>query len=108
MRNLPPDGPEIDVPYLAVSSKPRLVTLTILPDGEDEFKVGALAHKTRKYVIKVKLGGLTGAVAPLIGQEPPEFHVWVTRGTVPTVIRVDGPLYEGGPVWSSELASAVW
>ncbi|AXC16006.1 hypothetical protein ACPOL_6796 (plasmid) [Acidisarcina polymorpha] len=108
MRNLPPNTQEVEMPYLAISSKPRIVKLTISTEGEDKFRVGTLFQTTTKYVIKVKLGGVTGAVAPMIGQQPPDFHVWVTRGVVPTVIRVDGPLYEGGPIWSSELASAVW
>jgi hypothetical protein len=108
MRNLPPDNQETELSYLAVSSKPRIVSLVISPPGEERFKVGTLSHTTTKYVIKVKLRGVTGAVAPIIGQSPPDYHVWVSRGVVPTVMRVDGPLYEGGPIWSSELASAVW
>ena len=35
-------------------------------------------------------------------------HVWVAERGVPTIVRVDGALYTGGPVWSIQLASPVW
>jgi hypothetical protein len=108
VRHLHADGPEIEVPYLAVSSKPRLVKLAISSEGQDRFKVGRVSHKATRYVIKAKLGGVTGVVAPIIGKQPADSHVWVTGGIVPTVVRVDAPLYAGGPVWSIQLASPIW
>ena len=108
MRNLRADNSEIEIPYLAVSSKPRIVKLAISAEGQDRFKVGRVSHKATSYVIKVKLGGVAGAVAPLVGKQPSDSHVWITRGIIPTVVRVDAPLYMGGPVWSIQLASPIW
>jgi hypothetical protein len=34
--------------------------------------------------------------------------VWVSESGVPAIVRIDGPLYPEGPVWSIELASPTW
>ncbi len=51
---------------------------------------------------------ITGIVAPMIGKQPPDAHVWVAENGVPRIVRVDTALYVGGPVWSIQLASPVW
>ena len=47
-------------------------------------------------------------IAPLIGKEPPDAHVWVSAGEVPAFIRSEAPLYLGGPMLRTELVSPVW
>jgi len=108
VENLQPNAPKIEVPYLAPSAKPRMVKLAIAPEGEEQFKVSARPYKAMKYDIKVNIGGVAGVVAPMIGKQPADIHVWVSEGAVPTVVRIDGPLYTEGPVWNIELASPVW
>jgi hypothetical protein len=108
IRNIKMADTEIDLPYLAVSSKPRLIRLAISRDGIDRYRVGALSYKAIRYVVKIHLGGLSGAIAPAIGKDPGDFHIWMSTGAVPTVLRADGPLFEGGPVWSLQLASPSW
>jgi hypothetical protein len=108
IRNLRPDASETEIPYLAISSKPRLVKLAIAPEGEDHFRISGFSHQATRYVIRIKLGGVAGIVAPAIGKQPADSHVWVTHGTVPTVVRVDAPTFTGGPVWSIQLASPIW
>jgi hypothetical protein len=34
--------------------------------------------------------------------------VWVLEGEAPTLLKSEGPLYEGGPVWRIEQISPVW
>ena len=58
--------------------------------------------------VKVELGGLSGLIAPLIGKEPAEISVWVLGGEAPTFVKLQGPLYLGGPTWIIEMASPVW
>ena len=63
-------------------------------------------RQTRKHTLilaqRVELGGLEGVVAPMIGKEPPDYHIWVQSGAPPAFIREEGPLYEGGPIWRME------
>jgi hypothetical protein len=108
IRNLPADNSKIEITYLAVSSKPRIVKLAISADGQDRFKIGRVSHKATRYVMKVKLGGAAGVVAPVVGKQPPDSHVWISSGIILTVVRVDAPLYTGGAVWSIQLASPLW
>ena len=42
-------------------------------------------------------------IAPIIGKDPPDFHIWVQSGNPPAFIREEGPLYEGGPIWRIEV-----
>jgi hypothetical protein len=108
LENVEANGPKIEVPYLAESTKPRMVKLAIVQQGEEPFDVSGRAYKAMKYDIKVELGGLTGVLAPMIGKQPPDFHVWVTESSVPAIIRIDGAFYTEGPIWSVQLASPVW
>jgi hypothetical protein len=108
LRNLKISDSQADIPYLAVSSKPRLVTLAISLDGTDQYRVADASYKAMRYLVKIKLGGLSSAIAPVIGRDPGNFHIWVSTGPIPTVLRADGPLFDGGPVWSIQLASPTW
>jgi len=96
------------VSYVAATPKPRLVKLEISIAGTDTFKTGTIARKATHYVLKVKIGGLTGWLAPLVGKQPPDVHVWILGGEAPAFIRADQPLYAGGPVWRIELTSPTW
>ena len=98
----------IEVSYIGLSPKPRLVKLAIAKGGEDHFTVGGRSYKAAKYDVKVHIGGVAGVVAPIIGKQPPDTHVWVTESRVPAVIRLDSALYTEGPIWSVQFASPVW
>jgi hypothetical protein len=60
------------------------------------------------YVLKVDIGGIKGVVAPLVGKQPPDSHVWILGGDAPAFVRSEQPLYNGGPLWRIELTSPVW
>jgi hypothetical protein len=108
IKNLQRNAPEVKVSYLAASAKPRMVKLAITMEKEAQFTVAARRIKAAVWDVKAELGGLTGIVAPMIGKQPPDTHVWVAENGVPTIVRVDTALYVGGPVWSIQLASPVW
>jgi hypothetical protein len=107
IQNMQADTP-IEVPYVALSPKPRMVKLAIAKGGEDPFTVGGRSYKAAKYDVKVRIGGIAGVVAPMIGKQPPDVHVWVTESRVPAIIRIDSALYTEGPIWSVQLASPAW
>jgi len=98
----------IEVPYVALAPKPRMVKLAIAKGGDDQFTVGGRSYRAAKYDVKVHIGGVAGAVAPMIGKQPPDTYAWVTESRVPAVIRLDSALYTDGPIWSVQFASPVW
>jgi hypothetical protein len=105
LRNLSGDLPEIKVPMLAATPKPRKVVLEIRPDGEEAFAVEGFERKATRFVVKVEIGGLTGIVAPLVGKQPPDTYVWISKGEGPAFLKSEGPLYVGVPVWRIELTA---
>lgn len=100
--NILPETPETKISFVAPGKKARVVKLSIKPTGSTPFRVGGLRRKATDYTLHVELGGITGVVAPLIGKEPPDYHIWIQGGTPPAFIREEGPLYEGGPIWRVE------
>ena len=101
-------APKTTVSMLVATPKPRLVKLEISPLGEDSFSIGGVSSKATRYAVKVDIGGISGVIAPIIGKQPPDTHVWVVGGKAPGFLKSEGPLYEGGPVWRIELASPIW
>ena len=69
------------------------------------FSIGGSRRKAIDYVLHVELGGLTGVIAPLVGKEPADYHIWILGGAHPAFIREEGQLYEGGPIWRIEQIS---
>ena len=90
---------------VASTPKPRVIKLEILPEGEKVIASGNTKHQAVRYVVKVKIGGVAGVVAPLLGKQPPDMHVWVLAGNAPAFVKWEGPLYDGGPIWRIELAT---
>jgi hypothetical protein len=108
LKNIKPDVPKTTVSMVVATPKPRIVKLVILPEGEDPFSIVGSSGKATRYVVKVDIGGAAGVVAPLVGKQPPDTHVWLVEGEAPVVIKSEGPLFDGGPVWRIELTSPVW
>jgi hypothetical protein len=91
---------------VATTPKPRLVKLVITPQGEEPFSIGSLQFKATHYVVKVDIGGVAGVVAPLVGKQPPDTHIWMLGGVAPAFIKSEGPLEDGGAIWRIDLAGA--
>ncbi len=108
LKNIAPTTPETVIPMVAAGPKPRVVSLLVSPAGEDSFTIGGSARKATHYVVKVKIGGIAGIVAPLIGKQPPDSHVWILPGDAPAFVKSEGPLAPDGPVWRIELASPTY
>ena len=97
--------PETTLSYVAPTAKPRLIHFTIKPAGNVPFNIGGSSRKATDYILHVQLGGLTGLIAPLIGKQPADIHVWIYVGPTPAFIREEGQLYLGGPIWRIEQIS---
>src|SRR5438105_13063607 len=105
VKHIQPNVPQTTVSMLATTPKPRLVKLEILPEGEKAIASGNTKHETVRYVVEVKIGGVAGLVAPLLGKQPPDTHVWVLTGNAPAFVKFEGPIYDGGPIGRIELAT---
>jgi len=108
LKSINPEVPETKVSMVATTPKPQLVKLVITPQGEESFATGDEHREAMHFVIKVELGGLTGALASLLGKEPPDIHVWILEGEAPAFVKSEGPLAFGVPPWRIELVSPVW
>jgi hypothetical protein len=106
LRHIKPAASQTVVSQVAMTPKPRIVQLTITPQGEEPFSSGINHYKAMHYVVKVQIGGFAGLIAPLIGKQPADMHIWIKHGEVPAFVKFEGPIYNGGPVWRVELADA--
>jgi hypothetical protein len=109
LKNVPPSAPKTTVSYMAATPKPRLVNLEIIPQGHETFSIGSYRHKAMHYIVKVKIGGVTGWIASLLGRQPPNTQVWVLADDAPAFVKSEGPFNGDGPMRRIELAiPAVW
>jgi hypothetical protein len=107
-KNIRPETPETKVPMVVATPQPRLVKVAISPSGEEPFSLMGSRRKAMRFTLKIELGGIAGVVAPLIGKAPPEIQIWIIGGIAPAFVREEGPLYQGGPVWTIQLTSPTW
>jgi hypothetical protein len=108
MKNLPPDTPPLEVSMVVATPKPRLVKLAISSRPKDPFSLAGSAREALHYAIKVEIGGIAGLVAPWLGKQPPDSHVWILGGESPTFVKSETLSYMGGPMWRTELLAPVW
>jgi hypothetical protein len=108
MKNIRAAEPPKALSMIVTSPKPRLVKLAISSAGDEEFSTAGAPRKATHYVVKVEIGGVSGLVAPLVGKQPPDTHVWILQGEAPAFVKSEGPLFADGPIWRIELVSPVW
>jgi hypothetical protein len=101
--NVAKDTPTVHLSMVAGTGKGRLVQLEVMPDGEARFDLAGMRHTANVFRIKIKLGGVTGVVAPVLGKAPADVLVWVLEGEAPALIREVGQLEAGGPIVSIEV-----
>jgi hypothetical protein len=108
LKNLQPEAPQLEVSMVVATPKPRLVKLSISTHGNDRFSVVGWGREAIDYTVKVDLGGIAGAVAPMIGKQPPDTHIWILGGDAPAFIKSEVLAFAGGPIWRIDLASPTW
>jgi hypothetical protein len=108
LKNLKPDAPPLEVSMVVATPKPRLVKLAISNQGKDPFSLAGSSREALHYAIKVEIGGVAGLVAPLLGKQPPDSHVWILGGEAPTFVKSETLSYMGGPIWRTELVAPTW
>jgi hypothetical protein len=108
LKNIPAKSALPTMSMVVATPKPRLVKLELADAGEDPLTTGSASRKATHYVVKIDIGGLAGLVAPLLGKQPPDTHVWIVAGEAPAFVKSEGPMFLGGPIWRTELVSPVW
>lgn len=96
------------VSFVAATPKPRIVKLEITTAGTESFSTTGSARQATHYILRVDIGGVAGLIAPLIGKQPPDSHVWVLEGEAPAFVKSEAALFMGGPLWRMELTSPAW
>jgi hypothetical protein len=96
------------VSFVAATPKPRLVKLEITLAGAEPFAIAGSPRKATHYVLKVDIGGVSGLLAPLLGKQPPDSHVWILEGEAPAFVKSEASLFIGGPLWRTDLVSPAW
>ena len=105
LKNIDPSAAETTVSFVAASAKPRVVKWNISAGPEKTIKVGWIEHKAQHYIVKTKIEGPAGVIAPLVGKQPSDIHVWLVKSEAPTFLEFEGPLSEDGPVWRIDLTA---
>lgn len=103
-----PENAKTELSYLVATPKPRIVKLEITPSGTEPYTIVGVKKEAVHFDIKVDIGGVAGLIAPLMGKQPPDNHVWVSKGDAPTFVKSLTLSYMGGPMWRTELVSPVW
>lgn len=108
VQDFPSNASELKTSYLIIESKPRVVSFVVRPDGTDEVKVGSINRQADRFNVHVDIGGLTGALAKMVGKQPPDMKIWVLHGPSPVFLKMAGPMYPDGPVWTTLLTAPQW
>lgn len=105
LKNIPHDANSIRFGFVVATPKPRLVQFNVIREGHATFSFAGEEHKATRFRIKIELGGVTGSVAKIVGKQPPDINIWMLEGKVPAFLRMEGALFEGGPMWTIELSA---
>jgi hypothetical protein len=108
MKNIDPAQSQTTVTVIAGEPKPRLVKVMITPEGKAPFLVGRSKREGIEFDLKPHIEGAAGVIAPLVGKQPADTHVWVFGGTVPAVLKSEGPLEPDGPIWRIQNVGPNW
>ena len=100
-------GDTAQVHVVAFTPKPRLIGLQVASAGRDSVTHGGARLAVAHYLLKPKIGGLTGFFAKLLGKVPPDSEMWIVTDDVPTFLAFRGPMYLG-PIWRLRLATPKW
>jgi len=83
---------------MAATPKPRLVKLSIAPQGEGQVFRCRLRVQGYGFCREGGTGWHHLDVAPLLGKKPADTKAWVVRGEAPVFAKAGQSLYASGPV----------
>jgi len=108
VEDYPRNTPQLKVSYLVPGSKPRVIGLTVKPEGTDKVLVGWSSRHVAQFDVHFDIGGLAGVLAHVIGKQPPDLHLWALGGSIPQFVKMEGQLYRNGPIWTMTQTAPTW
>jgi hypothetical protein len=108
LKNFPVGSTPPQMAIVVATPKPRVIKLSFSSEGAAPFSLSGSSREAMHYVAKIEIGGVAGVVAPIIGKQPPDAHVWIVGGEVPTFVKSETLSYMGGPVWRTEILAPAW
>ena len=108
LKNVDRGAPPKQFPMVVATPEPRLVTLEIAAAAAEMFSKGDRRRTVTEYTLKPNIGGLKGLLAPLVGKQPADAHVWILEGTAPAFLAAEQQFYPDGPLWRIELSVPQW
>jgi hypothetical protein len=106
LRNIDPKAPPT-VSYMAATAKPQIVKVVLSNAGLDPFTAESAAVKATHYVLKIDIQGIKGVIAPLVGKQPPDQHVWILTGDAPAFVASQTTFFMGAPLWRTAPAEII-
>jgi hypothetical protein len=106
-KNVMPDG-AATVHFVAFQPKPLVMEMRVGAEDVDPFSVGPLGRSASRFRIEPRVTGMKGALATVVGKQPPALFMWIARGRAPLLVRFEGPLYTDGPTWRVEPTGPRW
>jgi hypothetical protein len=108
LKNVDRRTPPKELPMVVATPEPQLITLEVAEVRPEPFAKGDAQNRVTEYTLKPKIGGVKGLLAPLVGKQPPDAHVWVLGGDAPAFLAAEQQFYAQGPVWRIELSVPAW
>jgi hypothetical protein len=108
LKNVDRQAPPKELPMIVATPEPMLVKLDLVSAQPQSFSKGDQRQRVTEYVMKPKIGGIKGLLAPLVGKEPENAHVWILEGDVPAFLAAEQQFYPQGPMWRIELSVPQW
>jgi hypothetical protein len=102
LKNVRAGLPPKSLAFVVATPKPQLIALKLSSAGPGLLVRGAMQRRSTHYVLKPDIGGIKGLIAPLIGKQPPDAHVWIVHGEAPAFVQSEQQFYMGGPLWRVE------
>lgn len=102
VENFPPGASAMNVSWVALAIRPLIVTISVHPNGTNEQDPNGTPLRANEFILHPELHGVVSLLAPLLAKQPADIHIWVTDEKLPSFVKLAGPFYQGGPVWTVE------
>jgi hypothetical protein len=108
LKNVDRDAPPRALPMVVATPEPQLITLEITAAEPEAFSKDDQHQRVTEYTLKPHIGGVKGLLAPLVGKQPADAHVWILEGAAPAFLAAEQQFFPQGPLWRIELSVPAW
>ena len=108
LKNVNRSAPPKELSLIVATPAPQLIKLEIASAEPQPFSKGDHDNRVTEYTLKPHIGGIKGLLAPIVGKQPADAHVWILEGDAPAFLAAAQQFYPDGPVWRIELSVPEW